>query len=287
MSHRFLSVRITVVAITIATVGCSSKPKTQTLVPTEHSIKDTSALWQLAPVGTAMATVVADGALADLQRAVTVVRRDLMALVGPKGSETLRLLPPFLLSISGEQPSATETGVDLAGGAALFIRKDGEFIAYLPVTNRDVFRRLWGGELRNDFDSFGDGLVCGKRSSGYACSNDATTLVTLSEKPAGLARPSLHGQIEGWLGVEFAPAFPAPILTEPGALEAAITFRRGGLTLNWLANGTPHESTIIDSPSPLADEARKRHARGVVLLRLCARHGHCLAGASPALRRPS
>ncbi len=243
----------------LATTSCSKDKAKSTdkaaELPTRGSeaplpdMTKTNDLWSLAPKATVLGVVAAPGSAARLHSMMTSVLATTEAR--PLGVKLLQELrseakaePVNIL----DADSIAKAGIDLSGGAALFMvgKKQGYMV--LPVSDRAAFRKLAEGKLETvdglEVDRLDDDLVCAPKNDRYLCASSVVLLKDFGSKADGelaksvAALPATYrGEVEVVMDVvgmkkvdaDFDTDFDGQ-LSDPKLGIAALRFGNGAVT---------------------------------------------------------
>ncbi len=254
MKLRFLS---PLLIAALATTSCSKDKDKDSAgeLPTRGSeaplpdMAKTNDLWSLAPGGTVLGVVAAPGSAARLHSMMsnvltTAEARPLGLKVLQKLREEAKAEPVDLLDAA----SIAKAGIDLSGGAALFMvgKKNGYMV--LPVSDRAAFRKITEGTLETieelEVDRLDDDLFCAPKNDRYLCASSVAALKGFGSKTDGAlakqvaALPATYrGEVEVAMDVigmkkvddDFDTDFGGQ-LSDPKLGIAALRFGNGAIT---------------------------------------------------------
>jgi hypothetical protein len=277
-------------ALAIAAAAGCNKHKTDASgePPGEAAAPATADLWKLAPEGTQLGLVVAEGAGADLHRGFIAVAEPLETMPAAAGAlaavRKARSRYGFDLMDVGVFATA---GIDLARPMAVFVANDTPYLV-LPVSDRAAFSSRFGGKRVGAVDRIGE-WACRVETDRYLC---ATSQALEAWRPARhpidagwpvSMRGSIELQITGDMLVDNADL--AGAITDLSSLRAAVNLERGGALVRYSIAGRP---TMVPRAieTPLADAAIASGAAGLFVGNLDPMIAGFREGAAGALDQP-
>jgi type IV pilus assembly protein PilA len=203
----------------------------------------TDELWHLAPPDLRLGVVAADGALAMVHDGWAALSAGLAQL---PGAAELVARVRQAATLSGvpltDRAALAAAGIDLARGAAVFVREGGGMVLVLPVVDREAFVERLGGSpgAGGGADTLLGALSCRDAAGRYVCvAGPAST--DGARAPADLARwpAAQRGHVELWMAPSALEGVLEQAIAGGTGLRVALALERGGATVRAHWTGTP------------------------------------------------
>jgi hypothetical protein len=269
-------------SLVVALLGSSCARNARDRLPAA-GIAATDALWALAPAGTVTGIVIAPGTgtllVATWGEAERVVGR--WPLVREVLAEARKQAPVELF----DAEARARMGIDIAGGAAVFLDAQDDGVLVLPVVDRARFRQRLG--LRQSLETTSDvvddvmgDLRCREVARHYVCAKSTIVLGAVGKSPAMArriaARPrGLRGAIEIEVGISGIDEADRKELTSTfagmTAIQLAVQIAPGVVTARAFMDGKATDPFVRDAwqvPGTLSRRVAARRPGGTLQLRL-------------------